>query len=277
MLLVHGLLSSNSQWDLNRQALGAKLHLVMVELVGHGGAPMSDDADDYGPDRLLAEIDRVRAESGIERWWVCGQSMGAAVVLRYSLAFPEKVLGVVFTNTRAAFGVRRGDAGTANQAQPQRPASTKPVTPRDLPIHPIHASRLPPAVKDKLVAAADGVEMPVVRHFGRQMDAWRCVDELRQLHMPVLLVAGRWESGFRPHVDEARAAISHLEVVDLEGGHAINVEQAEGFNHAVLDFVGRHAPHPPASSGLAAPDLSLEPALGRARTGSEPLPRDARG
>jgi hypothetical protein len=29
--------------------------------------------------------------------------------------------------------------------------------------------------------------------------------------------------------------------VDLDGAHAINAEQPDGFNGAVLDFVGRHA------------------------------------
>jgi pimeloyl-ACP methyl ester carboxylesterase len=203
---------------------------------------MSGDGSDYGPGRLLAEIDRIRAEADIERWWVCGQSLGAAVVLRYALAFPHRVLGVIFTNTRAAFGVRRGEAGADHQARPERAHSTKPVTTRDLPIHPIHASRLPPALKGRLVAAADAVELPVVGHFGRQLDAWRSVDQLADLRVPVLLVNGRWETGFRPHVDEARAAIPHLEVVDLEGGHAINIEQPEGFNVAVLDFVDLHTP-----------------------------------
>ncbi len=237
MLLVHGLLSCNSQWDANRDALGNELHLIMVELVGHGHSPMSDGADDYGPARLLAAIDRIRAEAGIERWWVCGQSFGAAVVLRYSLAFPDRVLGVIFTNSRAAFGVRRNEAGAVNHARPERAPATKPVTTRDLPIHPIHASRLPPALKSRLVAAADTVELPVLGYFGRHLDAWRCVDDLAELDVPVLLVNGRWESGFRPHVEEARAAISQLQVVDLEGGHAINAEQPEGFNDAVLHFV----------------------------------------
>jgi 2-succinyl-6-hydroxy-2,4-cyclohexadiene-1-carboxylate synthase len=242
MLLVHGLLSSNSQWDANRDALGHKLRLIMVELIGHGRSPMSRDGEDYGPDRLLSEIDRVRAEAGIEQWWVCGQSLGAAVVLRYALTFPHRVLGIIFTNTRAAFGVGRGEGRANNQARPERAPSTKPVTTRDLPIHPIHASRLPPALKTRLVAAADAVELPVVGHFGRQIDGWRCVDDLAELHVPVLLVNGRWETGFRPHVDEARAAIPHLEVVDLEGGHAINIEQSESFNAAALDFVARHPP-----------------------------------
>jgi pimeloyl-ACP methyl ester carboxylesterase len=242
MLLVHGLLSSNSQWDANRDALGNKLRLIMVELIGHGRSPMSRDGRDYGPDRLLAEIDRVRAEADIEQWWVCGQSLGGAVVLRYALAFPHRVLGIIFTNSRAAFGVGRRHAGADSQTRSDRAPSTKPVTTRELPIHPIHASRVPPALKGRLVAAADAVELPVVGHFGRQLDGWRSVDKLAELRVPVLLVNGRWETGFRAHVDEARAAIKHLEVVDLEGGHAINIEQPEGFNDAVLDFVARHMP-----------------------------------
>ena len=31
-----------------------------------------------------------------------------------------------------------------------------------------------------------------------------------------------------------------IEVVDLDGGHSINVEAPERFDHAVLDFIDRH-------------------------------------
>jgi len=182
-----------------------------------------------------------------------GEDVGAAVVLRYSLAFPDRVLGVVFTNSRAAFwvGGGPGEAGDGDRPQAARPQSGRPATPattRDLPIHPINASRLPATLQGPLVAAADAVPLPVVGYYGRQLGGWSSVRELDQLAMPVLLVNGRWEKGFRPHVDEARAAIPHLEVVDLEGGHAINIEQPEGFDEAVLDFVARHSPAHPTSS-----------------------------
>lgn len=33
------------------------------------------------------------------------------------------------------------------------------------------------------------------------------------------------------------AAISDFDVVDLDGGHSVNIDQPEAFNRAVLNFV----------------------------------------
>ena len=71
---------------------------------------------------------------------------------------------------------------------------------------------------------------------------WRCDDELHQLAMPTLLVNGRWEKAFQPFVEVAQRSIPQLEVVSLEGGHSINIEQPEGFDRAVLAFTAAHRP-----------------------------------
>lgn len=83
MLMLHGMLSSNAQWDLNKDALGQQLHLIMVELPGHGRSPAYDDPSQYTPDHVLDEIERIRIEAGVDRWWVCGQSLGGAIAIRY--------------------------------------------------------------------------------------------------------------------------------------------------------------------------------------------------
>lgn len=228
MLMIHGLLSSNAQWDANRDALGRDLRLVMVELPGHGRSAAPGAAEAYRADRILTGLEAVRRDAAVERWWVCGQSLGGAVAVRYCLAHPDRVLGLILTNARAVFGVDRPGDDVL-------PAST-----RDLRLHPINATRLPPDVKARLVDAADAVPLHVFGHFASQLDAWRSSDELSRLQVPVLLVNGRWETRFQPHVAEARAALPQLEVVDLEGGHAINAEQPGAFNAAVVDFVGRH-------------------------------------
>jgi len=39
---------------------------------------------------------------GAERWLVCGQSLGAALTLRYSLDHADRVTAQVFTNSNSA-------------------------------------------------------------------------------------------------------------------------------------------------------------------------------
>jgi len=227
MVLVHGFLSCNAQWDLNRDALGARHRLVMVELMGHGGSQAPTDVAAYAPANVVSEIDQIRQALGIERWWVCGQSLGGAVAMRYCLSHQDAALGLVFTNSRAVFGIER--RGVAEDAPPV-------VNVADLPIHPNKATRLPPEVKAKLVAAADAMPLHAVHHVMAHRTKWESISELDELRIPVLLVNGRWEKAFQPFVEVAEQGISEFTAVHLEGGHAINVEQADEFNKAVLAF-----------------------------------------
>ena len=228
MLLLHGFLSCAAQWDLNRQRLGERFQLVIVELMGHGSSDAPRASQWYGPDHVLSELERIRTEHDIERWWVCGQSLGGAITTRYALRHPQHTLGLVFTNSRAAFGIARPGV---QAIVPDNIAST-----REISVHPINATRLPEAVKHRLVAAADATPLHVVDFVTGHRDSWRSVDQMAELQMPVLLVNGRWEKAFQRTLDDVRDAIGHIEIVDLEGGHAINIEQAAAFDAAVLEF-----------------------------------------
>ncbi len=234
VLMVHGFLSSRHQWDPNVAALSAEHRLVLVELPGHGDSDEPGSDDDLSPDVVVAEIDRIRRELGIDRWWVVGQSLGAAVVIRSALAHPDHTRGVVFTNGRAAFGLPRGDGPGGSPIPPDLRSV------RDVAVHPIHARRLDPETKATLVRLADRVTLETVSFVGANRHRWACVDRLGELTMPVRLVNGRWEKRFQPSIDLARAALPRLEVVDLDGGHAINLDQPAAFDAAVLDILRRH-------------------------------------
>ena len=231
LLLLHGFLSCAAQWDLNRERLGEHFRLIIVELMGHGRSDTPEERQWYAPEHVLTELERIRIDHAIEQWWVCGQSLGGAIATRYALTHPERALGLAFTNSRAAFGIARPGV---SQIIPDSLSST-----RDISVHPINATRLPEAVKDRLVAAADATPLHVVRLATSHRDSWRSVDQMGELTIPTLLVNGRWEKAFQKTLDEVRDKIGHVEIVDLEGGHAINIEQAQGFDAALIDFIER--------------------------------------
>ena len=234
LALIHGFMSSNLQWELNRDALAQRLRLVLVEQTGHGRSPAPDDVRAYGRGPMLDGLEAIRAELGVDRWWVGGHSLGGAVSIRYTLTHPERVKGIVFTNTRAAFGLARHRAANEGDTITDGIDSL-----RDLPFHPIHAKRFPDDLKARMVAAADAMARHAVANTVAHRNEWSTVDEMPELVVPVLLVNGRYEKAFQPCVDQARAAIADLEVVELEGGHSVNIEVADGYNAAVLDFIDR--------------------------------------
>ncbi|MEL7210394.1 MAG: alpha/beta hydrolase [Actinomycetota bacterium] len=275
ILFVHGFMSSNLQWEPNRAGLGAELRLLLTEQPGHGRSPGPDDLAAYRTDAVLEQLDQIRADRGIDQWWVAGQSLGGAMVVRYALRHPDRVRGVVFTNSRAVFGVtgrraerqlreqvansaagnggdddasdhedgatERAGADGADRAARGRRRGGLPTEPtrqdiQALPYHPRNARRIPEDLKARMVEVADAMPMAVFRHL-RNAGPWKSSDELHQLEVPTLLINGRFEKVFQPCVAEARASVPDLRVVDLDGGHSVNIDQPEAFNAAVLEFV----------------------------------------
>ncbi len=245
VLLLHGFMSSNLQWEPNRLRLGAELRLLLAEQPGHGRSPGPDDAAAYRADPVLDQLDRIRTDRGIDRWWMVGQSLGGAMVLRYALRHPDRVDGLVFTNSRAVFGLAGRQAPPGQEpnggADAQRGGSGLPAEPtreliRALPYHPSNAKRIPAELQARMVEAADAMPMAVFRHM-RTGGPWHSNEELHLLQVPTLLINGRFEKAFQPCVDEAKAAIDDVRVVDLDGGHSVNIDQPEAFDRAVLDFV----------------------------------------
>jgi len=165
--------------------------------------------------------------------------------MRYAFRFPDRVAGLVFTNSRAIFGLKGKQPDESERgAQSTEPSEAKEQIEytreqiRAMPYHPINAKRIPDELKARMVAAADAMPSAVFRHLPRG-GPWQSSHELHRLQVPTLLVNGRFEKAFQPCVDEARAGIAGLRVVDLDGGHSVNIDQPEAFNKAVLEFIVR--------------------------------------
>jgi pimeloyl-ACP methyl ester carboxylesterase len=114
LLLVHGLLSSRAPWRPNFLALGQHCRPVVVELLGHGRSPSPAAEEAYRPSSYVARFEVLRRSLGAEQWLVCGQSLGAALTLRYDVAHPERVHAHLMTHSNSAF------------ATPEWPQTVKP-------------------------------------------------------------------------------------------------------------------------------------------------------
>lgn len=238
LLLVHGFLSSRRHWDANT-GLGAQFRRIRVDLPGHGATPRCARPGDYHPDILCQALERLRVELGIARWFICGQSFGATLTLRHALAHPERVIAQVFSNANGALR----EAWTPELAGPhaERIARLRRegrAGLRHLPFHPAHARRFPPDMHARLSAEADRCDpagvLALLEHATAQMSLRA---RFAETQVPTLLVNGRWERSFQPLRDWAAQALPTLEVVDLEGGHSINVEQPAAFDAAVVAFL----------------------------------------
>ena len=233
VMLLHGFMSSNAQWLANIDALSGSHHLVMVELWGHGQSPEQPDENAYSTSRYIGEFERIRTSLGIARWAVIGQSYGAGLVIRYALACADVITHVVVTNSRSAFG----DVSTTRDGKPQPELRDPNLNLRELPFHPINARRFPEHIKSVLVASADAMSPETVRLSGRLGRSLNCMDVLGDVSAPVLIANGVYEKVFQADAETLRARYPTVDVVDMPGGHSVNIEAADAFNTAVVEFL----------------------------------------
>lgn len=243
MLMVHGFLSSRSQWRINLPALKKVGHPVLLELLGHGRSPAPDAAEHYAVASYIDAFERVRRDLGVERWVVCGQSFGAGLAIQYALEHPDRVQGVIFTNSISALSPK--DDAERTQTQSERARSIEQggrEALEALRIHPRHAKRFPEDIKAEMVADAERIAPEaILRSLMLTSPDLSIAHRLGEVRVPAMLVNGTWEKRFQPMRAKVAAEMPGVRIVDLEGGHSINIEAADGFDQAVAEFVSQVA------------------------------------
>lgn len=215
--------------------------------------------------RAIADLDAVRAHFGLERPVLLGHSWGASLALRYALAHPERVSGLVYVsgtgidaqrtwhpayrrNLDAALGARlprlrelgeRGSLGGGRGAAEAREACVLQWS----------ADFVPPA-GPRAVAAAERMATPF-RGVNTEANAALVAAEREEsgtaglrgkcagLAVPVLVVDGEADIRPRSAVDSLVAALPLVDRVVLGGaGHLPWSEAPEAFGEAVAGFLG---------------------------------------
>ena len=239
LLLVHGFLSSRAQWRVNLEGLKRFCRPVILELWGPGRSPTPSAVTAYDIDNYARIFDEIRAELGVERWFVCGQSFGAGLTMNYALSHPDHVIGQIFTNSLSALSPANA-LGTPEEHGARADQLERGGIPaiEDLPYHPRFATRFTEAVKLEMLEDAARVSPRGVANGVRgTLPRLSVIDRFSATRVPTLLVHGVWEKRFKPLAAAGRQAMPTLKVVELEGGHSINIEAAEAFNAAVGEFI----------------------------------------
>jgi pimeloyl-ACP methyl ester carboxylesterase len=240
LLLIHGMLTSSLHWQPNA-ALSRHFRLVRVDLPGHGASAPPQSPEDANPEAIVAQLERLRETLGIAAWHVCGASFGAGLALRYALDHPAVCLSVSFTNGNSA--LRDTWSEDDLLAQSQRAARIRELgnaAVLAMPYHPAHARRFPPEVRAALVKEAARVAPETVALF-QQVALPRLSQRhrLAKLQCPCLLINGTFERRFQPLRNWLSEEHLEIAIVDLPGGHSVNIECPAEFDAALTDFLNR--------------------------------------
>lgn len=242
LLLVHGFLSSRAQWRANLAGLEAFCRPVIVELWGHGRSPVPDDEDAYAVGAYIEIFERIRRRLDAERWWLCGQSFGAGLTLRYALEHRARVEGQIFTNSVSGLSPRRGSPSEVERHAQALERGGKAAL-EALPYHPRHAKRFAPDMKAEMLEDAARVSPRAIANAIRYtVPDLSVAADFARTTVPTLLVNGLWDKAFQPMRAQAAALLPSLRIADLEGGHSINAEAPDLFNDEVRRFITEWEP-----------------------------------
>ena len=99
-LFLHGGPGSGAQHSHRNIFDPNRFHTFLFDQRGAGRSHPYLLLDHNQTDRLIEDIEKIRAFFGIERWLVVGGSWGSTLALAYAQAFPDRVSGIV---VRAVF------------------------------------------------------------------------------------------------------------------------------------------------------------------------------
>jgi pimeloyl-ACP methyl ester carboxylesterase len=96
VVLLHGLTATRRYVVMGSRALERSGHRVIAyDARAHGQSDPARDPQDYGYERLAADLLEVLDDRGVERAVLAGASMGAHTLTTFALRHPERVSGLV--------------------------------------------------------------------------------------------------------------------------------------------------------------------------------------
>ena len=258
VLFLHGFTGSSETWTPHLTALET-FTTVRMDFLGHGRSDAPPDVRRYGMDACVDDVLALQNRLGIRRCAIVGYSMGGRVALRVALQAPERLWALVLESaspgiaepvdrrvrviqdTRLAERIRNdGVAAFADYWQA-------------LPLF-ASQSRLPAATRQALRAqrlqhTANGLANSLQGLGAGEQEP--VLQRLRDLRLPVLLLAGRLDDKYCRLANEMTAMLpcSRVHIV-AAAGHAVHLEQPAAFDAAVRGFLQAHAPIPPVHEPL---------------------------
>jgi 3-oxoadipate enol-lactonase len=233
LLLSNALGLDVEMWTPQMPSLASHFRVIRYDTRGHGRSDVP--RNEYTVEQLGRDAVAVLDAAGVARAHVCGLSLGGITAMWMGVNAPSRVQSLVLAATAARIGsvdawntrinhVRTGgtesiaDAVIARwftdefrQTQPSVVAS--------------YRRMLTSTPRDGYIGCCAALRSGDLR------------DVIQRIALPTLVVAGAVDPATPPADGDAiRRSVPGATMVTLSASHLVNVEQAEAFNQAVLDF-----------------------------------------
>jgi pimeloyl-ACP methyl ester carboxylesterase len=233
LLFVHGWSCDETFWA-GQTPLGAKIHVITLDLPGHGQSDKPRIA--YTMDFYVRAIDAVLRDAKVNAAILVGHSNGTPVIRQFYRTFPEKTRALVIVDG----GLRpRGDKATmekfiARLKEPNYEENTGKF------IDNMTTSIADTALREKIRTTMLRTPQYVgVSEFEATLDPelWKP----DKITVPVLMLLAKQPAWNAEYEQFVRGIVPTLDYQVWEGvSHFLMLEKPEEFNRAVMAFLEKH-------------------------------------
>jgi pimeloyl-ACP methyl ester carboxylesterase len=241
IVLAHGFGGSARNFAPQARALRDRFQVVRYDARGHARSEAPEDPTAYTPDIFAADMGRVLDHAGAATAIVGGLSMGAATALRFALAQPERVRGLVLAafppgpKTPGSFTVMAHAFADAIERDGLDAAGERFVWgPRSG----LDAQAAKLVRQGFLEHPPRGLALTLRGGISEQPSVADLAPRLAALRQPALVVVGDRD---RMSLEPCRAlagALPNARLTVIEGaGHVVNLARPAEFNAALAGFL----------------------------------------
>jgi pimeloyl-ACP methyl ester carboxylesterase len=225
LLMTHGFSASGRMWSANVAALASGRQVITWDMRGHAESGAPDDPAQYGVEQSVGDMVSLLDAADARRAVLAGMSLGGYLSLAFCARHPERVAGLILVDTGPGF--RRDEPREQWNANCERTATR---------LESGGAAALPPSPERGAHQGAHGLAH-TARRVMAQHDG-HVIASLAAIAVPTLVVVGADDTNFLAAADYMASHIAGArKVVLADAGHAANIDAADEFNAAVVEFL----------------------------------------
>ena len=228
ILLTHGYSATSEMWSGQIAALSQRHKLIVWDMRGHGQTDYPQHSSEYSEEKTVADIAALLDVAGADKAIIGGLSLGGYMSLAFQRAHRERVRALLVIDTGPGF--------KNDQARDRWNINALAIADRleSQALNYIRSLSSERAMSSH--RSADGL-VRAGRGMLTQRDA-RVINSLPEIKVPALVIVGANDAPFLNAADYMATKIPNAtKVVIQNAGHAVNIDQPDLFNNAVLRFL----------------------------------------
>ena len=245
LVFVHEFAGDAESWQPQIRFFSRRYRTIAFNARGYPPSDVPDDPEAYSQQQAADDIKGVLDHLRIDKAHVCGLSMGGYATLHFGLSYPERALSLVVAGAGYGSddpeGHKRDSEIVIRRFESEGMEKTGdyyahgPSRVQFLEKDPIGWQEF----RDRLVAgSAKGHALTMRGVQMKRPTIYSLEARMTLLEVPTLIVTGdEDEPCLEPGIFMKRKIPSSGLVVLPKTGHAVNLEEPDAFNRAVLDFL----------------------------------------